>query len=175
MKLLYALFLSLALTCCGSRTKTPATDSADTMTMAATALKGIYDDVFSWYNEDAKGKGTTDSVPDFDALYMSRDYKAVLQKVAEKDRKMEKEGFVGFFDYDHWVCGQDYGNLSMRIISVSEERSGKCRAEVEISNLGTKTRLGVVLVKENGDWKIDDFIDEGTSEKNRMRDYAAGK
>ena len=145
------------------------------MTMAATALKGIYDDVFSWYNEDAKGKGTTDSVPDFDALYMSRDYKAVLQKVEEKDRKMEEEGFVGFFDYDHWVCGQDYGNLSVRIISVSEESSEGCRVEVEISNLGTKTRLAVALIKENGAWKINDFIDGEVSEKNRMREYAAGK
>jgi hypothetical protein len=174
MKLLYALLLVLALTGCGNRTKSAQPASTDTTAMATTALTSIYSDVFGWYTKAESDPSLTDNDPNFEDRYMSANYKKVLRQVEEKDKKLTAEGFVGFFDYDHWVCGQDYQHPSMRIVSMKVTALARCHAEVDISNLGTKTRVGIDLVLENGDWKIDDFHTNGTSELARMNEYLTG-
>ncbi len=192
MKMLYALASVLAITGCGIRNNTAnvagtgiaakaaeplhsdaeATESTDAG--AAKALKDIYDDVFGWYEKAENNLSLLGQMPDFNALYMSADYKKVLREVEAIDKDCEADGMIGFFDYDHWVDGQDFKNLSLDIMSLSGAASGKCRAEVVITNLGVKKRVGIDMVLENGKWKIDDFCTDGSSEKARMREYVAG-
>ncbi len=189
--MLYALAAVLAFTGCGIRNNgtngldagtaakaaelslSAAEADATTDAGAAKALKGIYADVFKWYAKAEKDLSITGKMPDFNALYMSADYLNVLHEVEEIDKDCEAEGMIGFFDYDHWVCGQDFRNLSMNIITMSGTNPGKCHAEVDITNLGVKNRVGIDLVMENGKWKIDDFYTDGTSEKARMKEYVA--
>ncbi len=185
MKLVYALVLALIFSACANRNKgtdttgfaslaqTEATSSNDTDTDAgaAKALKAIYVDVYAWYAKAEDDLSLLAKMPDFDAKYMSADYTKVLRQVTVKDKDCENKGLVGFFDYDHWVCAQDFQGLSMEIVKLSGSTPGVRHADVDITNLGKKKRIGIDLVYEGGLWKIDDFHVDGTSEKKRMHEY----
>ncbi len=140
-------------------------------------LCAIYDDVFGWYTKAEGDTDMPDDMPDFDALYMSSGYKELLSKVKAKDEEVEAEGMIGFFDYDHWVCGQDFSGLKMSVTGGEMVDGNTCNAEVEILNCGEVQQIGITLVRENGEWLIDDFItvfgNERISEKERMRLYVA--
>ncbi len=143
-------------------------------------LCGIYYDVFGWYKgtledydpSDMSPDNRWDEKPDFDALYMSSEYKKLLKMVKAADRRSGAE--IGFFSYDHWVQGQDFGNLKMRLVGGERLNSNTHRASVDIYNYGVK-HIEVMLVRENGEWMIDDFItsfgDDKISERAKMKTY----
>lgn len=189
MKALYVFILAFAVASCsstGSKQKqtygklsgnsaelTEKTDKGiDTNQAARKALQAIYADVFKWYALAEKDLSVLNKMPDFDEKYMSSEYKRLLVKVKTIDKKHEDQGEIGFFDYDHWVCGQDFQNLSMKVVKTTVD-SGKCSADVIITNCGNENCVTVDLVCENGVWKIDDFHTDGTSEKARMRQYVS--
>ncbi len=138
---------------------------------AAARLEAIYADVFGWYAKAEKDLSVAKKMPDFDAEYMSSAYNDVLRKVKDIDKKAEANGEIGFFDYDHWVMGQDYQGLKMVVVNVRPTGQGKCSADVDITNCGTTQRIAVALVLENGQWMIDDFVRDGQSEKSQMLEY----
>ncbi len=189
MKLALALMLAVFLAACTNRDKDASKTVVNTTARANVlssqedntdagakqALKAIYSDVFSWYAKAEKDISILNKMPDFNAKYMSANYRNVLRQVTAKDKDCEEEGMVGFFDYDHWVCGQDFQNLSMDILNMSQPNADTRRFEVDITNLGLKKRIGIDLVYENGQWKIDDFRTDGSSEKVRMQEYVDEK
>ncbi len=143
---------------------------------AGDSLSGIYKVVFAWYTRaENDGDLLHNSTPDFEKLYMSADYNAVYRRVCAADSVDAEHGVVGFFDYDHWVCGQDFQGLSAEVRNVSPCGDGKLFAKVAVTNCGTVTLVGVSLVREGGRWKIDDFLTEGKSEKARMSQYLKEK
>ncbi len=189
MKALYFFILAFAVASCsstGNKQKqtygklsgnsaelTEKTDKqTDTNQAARKALQAIYADVFKWYALAEKDLSVLNKMPDFDEKYMSSEYKRLLAKVKTIDKKYEDQGEIGFFDYDHWVCGQDFQNLSMKVVKTTVD-SGKCSADIVITNCGNENSVIVDLVCENGVWKIDDFHTDGTSEKARMRQYVS--
>ena len=138
---------------------------------AQDSLTAIYAKVFAWYNDPANAGEKT---PDFESLYMSADYLKLYKEVVTLDDK--HPDMVGFFDADHWVCGQDYQNLSMKIVSGSRVGENGYKAELVISNCGSDTPLAVSMIFENGEWKIDDFLSGdkcADSEKIAMQSYVA--
>ncbi len=141
---------------------------------AADQLNKIYSDVFGWYDRAADDISLMDRQPNFDSLYLSSSYLALKQQVEKADSADVAEGMIGFFDSDHWICGQDVADPSYVIKSV-EENDGKGSAKIQIKNCNTTTELKITLVLEKGNWKIDDFVLNGRSEKESMKRYVDGK
>lgn len=145
---------------------------ADNQEQTAEArLQAIYDDVFGWYAKAEKDPSVMQKMPDFDDQYTSAGYKDALRKVKAVDKQAEANGEIGFFDSDHWIQGQDFQDLKMTVAGIVAEGKDKCKADVDITNCGATKRIVVVLVKEQGQWMIDDFVADGQSEKAQMLDY----
>lgn len=138
---------------------------------AGDSLRAMYADVFAWYAKAEKDISLLSRKPDFEARYMSSSYNALYRRVLSADGAAADGGEIGFFDSDHWICGQDFQNLSATVAKVSRLAAGKCAAEVVVTNCGQRDTIGVDLVKEGAAWKIDDFRTAGGSEKTRMREY----
>ncbi len=144
----------------------------DVVKSAQDSLTAIYSKVFAWYNDPANAGAKT---PDFEALYMSDGYNKLYKEVVAIDDK--HPDMVGFFDSDHWVCGQDYQNLSMKIIGSNREDDDEVNTEIVVNNCGSSTRLAVDMIFEQGKWKIDDFKTADAnghlieSEKTAMKNY----
>lgn len=138
------------------------------------AINGIYAEVFGWYKKAEKDVTLLNKAPNFEARFMSASYNALLVKVKKVDAPLEADGEVGFFDSDHWVCGQDFGDLRAEVKTVTVS-GDKANATVAVSNLGTENTVGLELVKENGQWKIDDMRIGGSSERASMKRYVDSK
>ena len=168
MKKILPLLMLLLFCSCG--------DTMRTRREVKLRVENIYADVFGWYTRAAGATDAMGTMPDFDRLYLSSDYKAWLVQVKAADEKLMDQGYVGFFDYDHWVCGQDFQDLQMKIVSLSPQETSRqemprFRAKLEICNCGQRMPLELMLVREQGQWFIDDFISDGSSEKARMQQY----
>lgn len=145
--------------------------SADEAQAAEAQLRAVYTDVFAWYDRAQKDISLINKLPDFDAQYLSSSYLALKKQVERIDSAEVADGMIGFFDSGHWVCGQDISNIGFTIKSVKLVAEGKCRAEVQVKNCNMLIDLELPLVCENSTWKIDDFINNGSSEKESMKEY----
>ncbi len=181
--MVYVLAFAMALASCGGNTgKTSEKETADSAVIAESdtgeqatdeaqsvreRVESIYADVFGWYAKDTLNSAS----PDFESRYMSSGYNVTYAKVDSIDTK--NVGMVGLFDYNHWVCGQDWGDLSMKVMNVEKTGNKSYKAEIEVHNLGTTTHVNLTMVEENGQWLIDDIQQEGIqeSEKTRMTKY----
>lgn len=137
---------------------------------AKACLQKIYSDVFAWYTKAEYDNSLLGKAPDFEALYMSSAYNNTLKNVRKIDNKLAEDGLIGFFDSDHWVCGQDFENLKFEIKKGKIE-SGTFVTSVTVWNMGAKNDVGIKMVYENGKWLIDDMILNGNSERKSMQRY----
>lgn len=158
---------------CSSGTATVSSKPAETdeAAEARKTAERIYADVFGWYNKAEQAGGEPQEEPNFDAYYTSNSYKALLQKVVDKDKSLIARGEVGFFDYNHWICGQDYQGLAFAVVQCKKISDERCRMEADITNCGQKQRVTLMMVFEDGVWRIDDFVRDGSSEKTLMAQY----
>ena len=134
-------------------------------------LEAIYTDVFGWYTEAESNNDIEGQKPNFDDKYMSDGYRSLIHKVEKHDEAILAQGEIGFFDSDHWVCGQDYGNLSMKVRSGKLTGKDRYEARVDIHNLGNVEKITIILVYEHGQWMIDDLLVSGQSERKSMTEY----
>lgn len=105
---------------------------------------------------------------DGDSCFLTSEYKSLLRK----EQEVTPEGELGCFDSDRWLQAQDGENLSMTVHSV-EISDLKAKANITITNFGHNFDIEIVLIKERGDWYIDDFINSLGSEKKALKDYIA--
>ena len=128
-------------------------------------ITAIYDHIFGQYL-------TTDLPFYADTCgYLSASYMKLYEQILEKDSLQED---IGFFDGDHWIMGQDWDkDLAMRIDSVQVESRSRATCYITITNCGSSERVTLPLVKEEGEWRIDDFILPAlsSSEKKNMQAY----
>ena len=80
---------------------------------------------------------------------------------------------IGFFDADYWVMGQDSQDLSASDFNLVEEKGDKAIVEFNLHNCGSITKVRLEMVRERGDWFIDNFIDldNAINWKEEMKDY----
>ena len=105
---------------------------------------------------------------DGDSDFLTTEYKTLLKR----EQEVTPDGEIGYIDSDHWIQGQDSENPSMTVQSV-EISDLRAIAKVKIYNFGYSTDVELVLIKERGDWYIDDFIGMYGSEKEGLKDYIA--
>ncbi len=139
---------------------------------ATKSLQTIYEQVFAWYMKAEKDISLLSKTPDFEARYMSSSYNDILKNVRKLDDKLAADGYVGFFESDHWVGGQDFQEIKAKVNAGVMKGDRYCTT-VSVKNLGESHEVGVEMVKENGKWLIDDMLFSGVSEKSSMQRYLA--
>lgn len=177
MKKIFVIMMSMLLLSCHT-----SPDKASQETEVCQSVDSIYSQVFAWYAKAEKDLSLLQESPDFEALYTSSDYNKLFREVKAIDDSIPAGEAVGFFDYDHWVCGQDFQDLSMTIASCTKEDAQRCSVVVKVHNCGTDSFVRLDMVHEEGRWLIDDFCmlpdattapDASLSEKARMREYVS--
>lgn len=138
-------------------------------------VTAIYDDVFGVYNENNTANGlAVISQRNFEKDYCSKDFNDVLKQVEDYDKEHAEEDDLGYYESDYWIQGQDWGDLSMKIESISELKENSAKVRVIITNFGEEELVELPMVFERGDWYIDNFItfgEYGYDEKLGMKEY----
>lgn len=110
---------------------------------------------------------------DLSKRYCSDDWNKTVTLVDEFDRKFN-EGMLGFFEYDYWVQGQDVSDLHISDLVLESLQDDTATVSFKLYNFGSATPMRLKLVRENGNWQIDDFISLGehpTDLKAQMLEY----
>lgn len=177
-KTLFALTVVLTVISCAGAGEKQKRSYADAEQEVAQRVQEIYDIVIPWYNSH---EGDIRSVNDFDERFLSKDLQmmgaqvdAILRECHEKGEDDIPPGF----DYNHWVMGQDWENLSIRTDSIRVLSSDTAEAYMCITNCGYPQNFVLVMARDDKNWFIDDFrqYDEQTkgftiSDKRNIQDY----
>ena len=131
----------------------------------------IYSKVFAEYNQ-ANELEEIGNIPEPDSLYCSKDWNSWVNKVREYDSENNTDE-IGFFEADYWVMGQDSQDLSASDFNLVEEKGDHAIVEFNLHNCGSITKVRLEMVRERGDWFIDNFIDldNAINWKEEMKDY----
>jgi len=137
-------------------------------------LSQLKKDINGWYAEYIKdflkneGKGPTAFV--IAKNIATKDLLALLKKAEEESAKSED---LLYFDSDFLLDAQDWANdWTMKVDSVTKENSRlKVKMKSDFGSWPGKGRqVTLLLLKEDGQWKIDDILYEaidGISSSNR--------
>lgn len=119
----------------------------------ASAVCKMYDYVFECY------RAGNDSLDVFNRRYLTADYNKMIDSVRAFDSIHHAEE-CGFFEYDHWIMGQDWDKptYTLDTVFVSDSLVDWYWATVTINNFGT-TQVHLLMVPEDGEWKIGDMLD----------------
>ena len=144
----------------------------------ARRVKEIYDIVIPWYNSH---EGDIRSVNDFDERFLSKDMQMMRAQVGAILRELHEKGEDDIppgYDYDHWVMGQDWENLSIRTDSIRVLSPDTAEAYMCITNCGYPQKFMLMMTRDEKEWFIDDFrqYDEqakgfAISDKRNIQDY----
>ena len=151
---------------------------ADIKEEVARRVKEIYDIVIPWYNSH---EGDIRSVNDFDGRFLSKDMQMMGAQVGTILRELHEKGEDDIppgYDYDHWVMGQDWENLSIRTDSIRVLSPDTAEAYMCITNCGYPQKFMLMMTRDEKEWFIDDFLqyDEqakgfAISDKRNIQDY----
>lgn len=134
-------------------------------------VEQIYKDVAAEY---AKYDEDFESMDDdgLDDRFCSDEWKGLVAKVVDFDSTNNPDE-IGFFDADYWVMGQDSQDLSASDFNLVEEKGDHAIVEFNLHNCGSITKVRLEMVRERGDWFIDNFIDldNAINWKEEMKDY----
>lgn len=132
-------------------------------------VNDIYTQVFDLYG---KVSATSDlsSLENTDSLYCSADWNRWIARV---DSVNQQNGSIDILDVDHWIMGQDWGELSVSDIKVFLLKGDSAAVEFQLHNLGNMINVVLDMVHEDGEWKIDNFTDitNGMDWKATMKRY----
>ena len=93
----------------------------------------------------------------FERRFCSRAWNEESKKVAQIDAR--HPGDIGLWEYDYWIQAQDYVHLSFRNVRVvCIENHQTARVKLILHN-GEDVPLELKMVREQGQWRIDDLTD----------------
>lgn len=112
----------------------------------------IYDEVFALYNK-------SDEVADgalqmFNDMFLSREFRSLDSTLSAR------QASEVYPDYDHWIQGQDWQDLSYSIDTISTLPGSRAMVQLSIVNFGQPQALQLIMVKDDSLWMIDDFVTE---------------
>lgn len=116
---------------------------ADLVAEASQTIRFIYDEVFRTLD--------TDEYLDLDSRFCSSSLLDALRRCQERDDSYEIIGF------DYWLQAQDFDHPSMKIQKAELLDDNKVQADLLMNDFGSDRVCRVVVVKENDQWKVDDF------------------
>lgn len=103
-----------------------------------------------------------------DSAYCSERYYALMK---EATQLCNETGDI-LYDYDYWVCGQDYSDdWSCKVAKVYEITDSAALVDLVIHNF-SDTETTIALCFERNDWYIDDFSPskDGDDDKKYLRE-----
>ena len=103
-----------------------------------------------------------------DSAYCSERYYALMK---EATQLCNETGDI-LYDYDYWVCGQDYSDdWSCKVAKVYEITDSTALVDLVIHNF-SDTETTIALCFERNDWYIDDFSPskDGDDDKKYLRE-----
>lgn len=120
--------------------------------LAATVCK-MYDNIMECYGD---GRCSAD---EFNRLYLTADYKHLIDSVNTFD-SINCADMIGFWEYDHWIMAQDWDNptYTLDTVFISDSISNWYWAIITIHNLGKDTKVNLLMMPENGEWKIGEML-----------------
>ena len=143
-------------------------------------VKEIYDEVFKEYNlEDSlrnldqlEGLGAYARRGEFCRNYCSWEWNDLVGKIAEID-SLYHGGELGFWEADYWIMGQDWHQLSISDVNVLSATPTQAAVEFKLHNLDNVKPVALMLVNEDGTWKIDNFqdVENDVDWKSSMLEY----
>ena len=182
-KLFYLLFTIVLMIGCGSKMGKVVSDK-DLQTVDSVADTGIdkHSEAYIRQRIDTiyktVGKTTYDSEGNEvsyirnpfnrDSAYCSQRYYALMKEALQLCDEMEEI----LYDYDYWVCGQDYSDdWSCKVTKVYELTDSTALVDLAIHNF-SDTETTIALRFERDDWYIDDFSPskDGNDDKKYLRD-----
>ena len=182
-KLFYLLFTIVLMIGCGSKTGKVVSDK-DLQAVDSVADTGIdkHSEAYIRQRIDTiyktVGKTTYDSEGNEvsyirnpfnrDSAYCSQRYYALMKEALQLCDEMEEI----LYDYDYWVCGQDYSDdWSCKVTKVYELTDSTALVDLAIHNF-SDTETTIALRFERDDWYIDDFSPskDGNDDKKYLRD-----
>ena len=173
MKWIWSMVMVCALCACHSQSENAGTpyvkDSANQIADAEAVqqrVQEIYSDVFKEYNlEDSlrnldmlDGPGASARRGDFNRNYCSREWNDLSRQIREIDSLYHADE-LGFWEADYWIMGQDWHQLSISDIEVLNVSPTEADVKFMLHNLGEAKPVALILLKEDGIWKIDNFKD----------------
>jgi len=115
---------------------------------------------------------------DYDGLkirkYVSSSFYEIFSEIVNYDNAINSDGY---FDFDFWTHSKGGSGWKMQIEEVLPVEGGLSGGKeyaarfLLTDNTGIEKHLAVSLVKEEGDWRISDFIENGNSQIGEMRSY----
>ncbi len=187
MKWIWSMVMVCALCACHSQSENAGApnvkDSANQIADAEAVqqrVQEIYSDVFKEYNlEDSlrnldmlDGPGASARRGDFNRNYCSREWNDLSRQIREIDSLYHADE-LGFWEADYWIMGQDWHQLSISDIEVLNVSPTEADVKFMLHNLGEAKPVALILVKEDGIWKIDNFKDLNVDMdwKRAMKEY----
>lgn len=166
-KLFFIVAVSTMLCACSNANRVE-NNSLDTASVVS-QVSNIYNDVFKHYAELKQQEGNKQQVNN-DSLYCSADWNRWIARV---DSLNQLNGSIDILDVDHWIMGQDWGELSVSDIKVFLLKGDSAAVEFQLHNLGNMINVVLDMVHEDGEWKIDNFTDitNGMDWKATMKRY----
>ena len=184
MKKILFFILTAALTLnCGNKTGKAVSDtdslSSDTIADAGIdkhsedyirqRIDTIYKDVGkSTYDSEGKEVSYIRNPFNRDSAYCSERYYALMEEALE----ISNETGDILYDYDYWVCGQDWSeDWSCKVAKVYEITDSTALVDLNIHNF-SDLKTTIALRFERDDWYIDDFSPskDGNDDKEYLRE-----
>ena len=171
-KLIFLFFAAAMMLNCGNKTGNPVsnTDSLAVDSMVADAGIDKHSEAYIRQRIDTIYKGVGKSTYDNegreidyihspfnrDSAYCSERYYALKKEALEI---CNETGDI-LYDYDYWVCGQDFSDdWSCKVTKVYEITDSTALVDLMIHNFNDEETT-IALRFERGDWYIDDFTPE---------------
>ena len=171
MKLIFLFFAAVLMLSCGSKTE-KSVSNTDSLTVDSMADAGIdkHSEAYIRQRIDTiyKGVGKSTNLISRDSAYCSQRYYALM---CEAVQFCNEAGEI-LYDFDHWVCGQDWSDdWNYKVAKVYEITDSTALVDMKIHNF-SDTETTIALRFERDDWYIDDFSPskDGNDDKKYLRD-----
>lgn len=141
-----------------------AADSTSQVEQMTTFVEGLYNDILPIYNDRSICKlGYSEA-----ELFGRYESQSLLQFLHEADEwRQETEADILGWDCDPWIMAQDWNLLEAEVQGAEVLTDSTGRVEVVLHDGESERHLTLILAKENGAWRVDDFVSTSADKKTR--------
>ena len=135
-----------------------AADSTSQVEQMTAFVEGLYNDILPIYNDRSICElGYSEA--EFFGRYESQSLQQFLREADEWRRETQAD-ILGW-DCDPWIMAQDWNQLEAEVLGAETVNDSTGRVDVLLRDGESERHLTLILAKENGAWKVDDFASTG--------------
>ena len=163
MKSLYLAIIFLPIIC-GCKSKTSQSDITDKTRQKVSV--NAQDTLRNFVSNIYKHNFMKTKAEVLDSLYLSSE----LYSLEKEYNKSYPDSY-----YNHWICDDFAYYPSFKIGKFTQLSDTTATVDIKVSNEESKSEYQLVMLLENGKWKVDDFVynaysDDASSNKSGLRD-----